>query len=172
MIGATSLAKVGAALSAAFVLLRLDVKPTTIKVALRTPRSRFIRILLFAFGYDHPRVAVNLSAGPLFIRCGLRTHAKVLLIACVIKITDHHLFPGLWSPADKLCRIGIELVSLGIVVMRDALQATALRRCDRLFEEVSQLPTEVITWHEQQDLRRTVRIDQLVLKILAAEMHV
>src|SRR5215510_16352008 len=87
---------------------------------------------------------------------------EILLISSVIEVTDHHFFPGLRTPADKLCRIRIELVSLGVIVMGYTLQAATFRSGDRFFKEIRQLPAEVVSRHEQQDLRCTIRIDQPV----------
>jgi hypothetical protein len=46
MMGATSLVNVGAALSEALVLFRVAAAPTTARLAMRTPRNRFIYFLL------------------------------------------------------------------------------------------------------------------------------
>src|ERR1041384_7308691 len=66
-----------------------------------------------------PRIASTISClklEPSLFGGGFRTDAKILLVACVIKITDHHFFPGLGSPAYDFRWIWIEFISLWLVV--------------------------------------------------------
>src|SRR5262249_10517044 len=67
--------------------------------------------------------------------------------------------------------IRIELISLRVVVVCDALDTAALGRSYWFLDEVNQLPVEIIPRYLQQDLRSTIRINQRVLKILPSNMH-
>src|SRR5215216_2550076 len=155
MIGAISLAKVGLAAS----ILFSTIAATTNSASSRTTNKRFMAFLL-------RRLSVAFTC-----RLWLRS-SEILFVYRVVKITDHHLVPGLLPPLNQLRRIGIELVLWRIVEVRDAFQAAALRRGHFLLKNISQLPIEIPARHREQHLRCAVGVNQCVEKILAAKVHV
>src|SRR6266542_247398 len=75
---------------------------------------------------------------------GSRFRSEILGIHRVVEPSDHHLFPGLGTPAHFFGWIGIELVPFGVVVVRDAFNAAALWCGNRFLHKVNELPVEII----------------------------
>src|SRR5262249_5451476 len=79
---------------------------------------------------------------------------------------DHHLFPRLIAPTHFLLRIGIELVLLGVVEVRDAVYARSLWHGERLFQRVVGLPGKVVFGDRKNYLRRSIGCRESKFEVL------
>src|SRR5262249_9691232 len=92
---------------------------------------------------------------------------RALIDIDVIDEADHHFLPGLIPPADYLRRVGVVEVLLRVVEVGGTLDARARGQFQRRLEAVVALPVEVVTRHSQRYLRLAVRVDDVVLEVLA-----
>src|SRR5262245_25208157 len=161
MIGATSFVNV--TLAASFLFAIIATAATSVM-----SRMMNMRFMVFLRVGSHECFSLPATtAGSLWLRL-----PQILFIERVIEIADHHLFPGLRSPAHLFRRVGVELVIERIVEVRDDRQLAPLRRGDFFLEDISHLPVEVPARHREQNFGLTVGVDQRVFEILAADVHV
>src|SRR2546425_8417401 len=126
-----------------------------------------------------PRALVAIdwpSGSPRFcthLESGLRrwNDLQLLIVQRESNKPDHHLFPGLGAPSNRLCRIRIPFVLTRIIKVSYAFEAASFWGGYRLFEFVARLPVEAVSRHRQDHLRSSVRINQPIFKIFSAKMH-
>src|SRR5580765_6042594 len=101
-----------------------------------------------------------------------RLPGQILVIDRVFDVRLVHLVPALLGPEDFLLRRGVIPVLRRIVVMARRNDLAPGWDSQRLFEVVIQLPVEVVLRHAQDLMLPAVRVDDGVLHVLAAQMHV
>src|SRR6185503_11394434 len=103
---------------------------------------------------------------------GCRLLGQILVVDGVLDIRLVHLVPTLLGPEHFLLGRRVVLVLGGVVVVARRDDLAAGRDLQRLLQVVVQLPVEVVLRHAQDRLLLSVRIDDDVLHVLAAQVHV
>src|SRR5579871_1107075 len=88
-----------------------------------------------------------------------------------VEEAHHHLVPGLVAPNHSSIGIGIMRVVGGVVVPGNRLQLGAGGQKTRLRQAIAELPVK-IPIHLEQRFHPPIGMNQVVLKALAAQMHV
>src|SRR5262245_5542032 len=70
---------------------------------------------------------------------------QILFVQNIIEPADHHLFPGLITPAHFFGWIGIVLVLCRIVEVRNTINPGPLRQENWVLELVKKLPVEIVS---------------------------
>src|SRR5436853_448493 len=89
---------------------------------------------------------------------GLNLVGSGAAVKRVLHPTDHHLFIGRIAPSNRLLRIGVVLVLIGVVEMGGYDHLRSLRQEHRFLQVIHRLPVEAELRHPQQRLASAVRI--------------